>query len=638
MKHWSLKVGVVWSVGVASALGIDLRYAPTPAQREELLSRGWEAAREILEDELLREYRPGMAGRPGSTGTSGYRQWLLLWKWCELLSRREDAGAQALVARHLFEKPGDEKPTFFPIAELPPAEFESAREEVVAAVWKNSRTQLLSNLLPAWLPEPRDIPLSEIVDPVQTLEWVQDPVFSEALFGLLAPEDYAPGVLANLQAMARAAPQKFREYANLALAIAVVYDVKFPEAWPHHQVAREAVPLALEPPEKQFSSWMAANESRQLLTDLRKLRPGHLKFVVDAPLAASEFDWARKETRFSRADLARAFSAVPYRMERVKSGEFDWPGADYTLSAIFRTGGICVDQAYFAMVVGKARGVPTLFFTGQGADGGHAWFGFLKTGDRWEMDAGRYENQNYAVGEALDPQTWLPISDHELRMLAEGYRDRPEYAAARNDLLLAGRLEARGAMDRAAKAYESATAVSPQSPEAWEARGAFLERSGAPAALRKAFHEAALRQFEGRRDLRVRHQLALADLAREAGDAATADSLEKKIVSENRMRRADLSVGAAARRLSDLLEKKEHEKAFQEYRSMLRSLRRTGGGAFFYEVVDPFVRALLASGDSARAREACELARRTLNPSAESILARELDDLARELESGKPGS
>ncbi|MCX7869132.1 MAG: hypothetical protein N2322_04185, partial [Terrimicrobiaceae bacterium] len=219
----------------AWAGGLDLRYPPTSAQREELLAKGWEAARDALEQELLAAYHPGMGQRAGSTGIGAYRQWLLLWKWCELLSRNCEREARALAARHLFEKPGEERPVFCPPSLSPGPEYEPARPEVVSAVWEGSRRELLGQLLPSWLPEPADAPLASFLDVELVKTWVADPVISEALFGLLQPEDYAPGVLANLQAMARAQPGKFREYASLALALAVVYDVRFPDTWPHHQ-------------------------------------------------------------------------------------------------------------------------------------------------------------------------------------------------------------------------------------------------------------------------------------------------------------------------------------------------------------------------------------------------------------------
>jgi tetratricopeptide (TPR) repeat protein len=235
------------------------------------------------------------------------------------------------------------------------------------------------------------------------------------------------------------------------------------------------------------------------------------------------------------------------------------------------------------------------------------------------------------VGEAWDPQNWRPINDHELAALADGFREKATYAASRDDLLMAALFEKRGNPILAAKAYESAVAVCPQLPDAWEARSAYLERTQAPTSVRKAFHESALKQFQTQRDLRVRHQAALAAIAREEGDITTAETIEKQIVTNNRRTRSDLSINAAARRLTTLLENKKTSEALSEYRKLLTSLKKTGGGNFFYEIVVPFANALKDEGETTHAIEAVQLAQKALNPEAGSILDQEFGTLLKDL-------
>ncbi len=630
---------MLFAMGIFPALcplailkGQDLRYPPTPAQREEITAGGWISAREKLSGLLGDSYHPGMAGRPGSTGTRGYAEWMMLWKWCELLSRTEKEAAVDLISRHLYLKPGSDRPVFIQPGYAPGDDLTPAPREAAGQIYENenSRRRMLDELLPKNAPEPSGAPIFERLDPSIVSGWVADPRMSDLLFSTLTGDDYAPGVLWTLQEIQKAHPEAFKSHPALALAIAVVYDTRLPGFWPHHQVDSGLVPMRDIDPSALFASWVEADKSRTLHTKLDAMRPGHLKFVVDAPLNDSEFAWAREKTRFPIAGLAKAFTAVRYDKSRIQSQSFVWSGGDYTLANILATGGICVDQAYFAMIVGKARGVPTLYFRGQGADGGHAWFGFMKTGARWEMDAGRYENQNYASGEALDPQNWRPILDHELKGLAEGFRDQPAYHASKDDLILAALFETRGDASKAAKAYESAVSVCPQNPEAWAARGEFLARSGASPDQQKTFHEAALRQFETRRDLRVRHQETLAEIARGRGDSDAAAAIEKQIISQNRYSRSDLSVNAAARQLAAFVDKGNNDAAFAEYRRLLASLKQTGGGNFHYEIVEPFVNSLRAAGDSTRANEAIEMARKALKPSPGSILDQELSRLAGE--------
>ena len=54
-----------------------------------------------------------------------------------------------------------------------------------------------------------------------------------------------------------------------------------------------------------------------------------------------------------------------------------------------------------AIHVGNAFGQ---LFTGQGQDARHAWFGFLDGEHKWRLDAGRYAEQRFVTGNALDPQ------------------------------------------------------------------------------------------------------------------------------------------------------------------------------------------------------------------------------------------
>ncbi len=612
-----------------SAHALDLRYPPTPAERAALIEKGWPEGREILSQSLEAGYLPGMAGRPGSSGTSGYRQWLNLWKWFDLLSRSESVEATALTRRHLLIVPGQEKPTLLPVGRAPSEGMVPISEERAAQFLAEPqiRAEILGMLLPPGIPDPKDSPVADRFDPEVLAAWVADPVFSDLLFGTITPEDYAPGVLWNLKEIQADHPQAFKEYTALALAIAVVYDSKIPAHWPHNQVDRGLVPIAEISPAAWFQKWVNANESKNLMTDLKLMKPGHLKFVVDAPVSESEYTWALKNARFPRSDFGRAFSAVKYDHRRISNQDFVWNTGDYSLANILDRGGICVDQAYFAMVAGKARGIPTLYFTGQGADGGHAWFGYLKSGDRWEMDAGRYENQNYAVGNALDPQNWYPISDHELKSLAEGFREKAPFTAARDDLLLARLFEERGNQVMAARAYESAVSVCPQYPEAWAERGSFLERSNATSTIQKNFHESALRQFQNQRDLRVRHQQALVRIAREDGDSDGADAIERQIVSQNRRLRSDLSVNAGAKRLMTLLDESKVDDAFTEYRRLLGSLKETGGGNFFYDIVVPFAEVLVEEGQSPRAVEAISQAKKALRPESGSILDQDFDKL-----------
>jgi hypothetical protein len=628
------------SVSVAGlGNGLDLRWASSPAERAKIFADGWVASRDALGNALVAAYQPGGPLRPGSTGVTAYRSWMSLWKWCELLSRNQRQEAARLIADHLRVSPGDERliivgPGCIPNADYKPPEPAQLNQVLSDQAFAG---QLLRQLLPADLADPPDATIAENLNPDILAEWISDEELSRLLFENLSDRDFLPGVLVRLQEIRLANPQKFKEYRALAVALAVVYDQSFPHFWPHRQVDPKSVPIAELPVAERFKFWAGSNEARALLLDLRKLSPAHIKFIVDAPLDLSEFEWARKNAKYQRSEFAKAFDAVTYSAERVKSGRFHWRAGEYTLQNIHQQTGICVDQAYYAMIAGKARGLPTLFFTGQGADGGHAWFGYMKSDNRWELDCGRYKNQNYAVGQALDPQTWLPISDHELEIHAKGLREGLEFFSSQNDILIGRMSERGGDRAKALKAYESAMQVCPQNKAGWAAKADYLRRTDAPLNALKAHHEAALRQFATNRDMRVEQQVALAKIARQQGAFQEAESLERQIVAQNKHRRSDLSVSIAAQKIISLVIAKQLDQAFAEYRRQISNLGGTGGGNFFYDIVQPFAEALVATRDARRAREVLVLARKALKPESGSIIDTELKELEKFVADGSSG-
>ena len=451
-------------------------------------------------------------------------------------------------------------------------------------------------------------------------ELLSDSTVSRMFFSTLSKEDSVPQVLDNLGSIRTSHPQKFREYASLAIAIAVVNDVPVPKGWPHRQVAQELVPASILPVDQQFLRWVAANEALQLLLDPRKLSPSQLKFVVDAFITDDELGWARKYVRLTRSTFENAYFQINYSHERLKAQQYDWTGVPYTLGAIRKIGGICVDQAYYASMAGKALGLPTLFFTGQGSDGGHAWFGYMRSDDQWEIDCGRYSQHNYATGEAMDPQTWQPISDHELKLLAARFRDKQEFGASMNTLAVAEILEKSGESLRAGQAYEKAIQLCPQNADAWSAAAAFLQRSGAPSKERILFHERAKTQFASQADLKVLHQQALISIYQEQGDLDSVKKIEQQILSQNKRRRSDLSVNMAADQLTAMLEAGNMSEAEKLFRRQVYSLSQAGGGNFYYDVAEPYIRVLIEKGDKSEARRSINLVRRKLVPQPGGIL------------------
>ena len=572
-------------------------------------------------------YVPAKGGRPGIAENPAFGVWLDLQQGCELFARSCDAETAALVRRHFFRERSSGNLFFLPPGQAVPEDLQSIEpgEAEAMAGHPQIRAQLEKDALPlgALIPEGT---LAGIAGEKLAGELLTDPALARAFFSTLSEQDYAPMVLKNLRDIREAHPG-WLEYQNLAIALTVVNDSAVPDFWPHIQVTPSLVPKEIPSVATQFARWVAAHKAGRLELDPRKLSPGQLKFVVDAFVSESELEWARKNVRLNRSNFDRAFSEVAYRPERIKTRRFFWNSSPYTLEAIRKKGGICMDQAYYAMIAGKAHGLPTLFFTGQGKDGGHAWFGYMKRDDKWELDVGRYSQQNYAVGQALDPQTWQPISDHELRLLAARFRDKPEFAASMNDLAMAAIFEKNGETAKAAAAYASAVQTCPQNPDAWQRQGEFLARTGAPLEEQKKFHEEAARSLGSSPDLKVRHQNALADLHRKAGDTASAGKIERTIVAQNRRERTDLGVGVAADKVNAAIASGNLDAAAAEFHRQLYALGKNGGGDFLKQVGLPFIQALVKNGKNTRARRAIHTMRQQLSPEPGSLLDMALRDL-----------
>jgi hypothetical protein len=100
----------------------------------------------------------------------------------------------------------------------------------------------------------------------------------------------------------------------------------------------------------------------------------------------------------------------------------------FTLQNIMDCGGVCADQAYFAMEIGKAIGVPTAYASGASSNGSHAWVGFLQSNGRrgwWNFSSGRYDAYKGVKGRVMDPQTRQGISDSDVSLLAEIIDTKP---------------------------------------------------------------------------------------------------------------------------------------------------------------------------------------------------------------------
>ncbi|MBC7367459.1 MAG: hypothetical protein H7343_11730 [Undibacterium sp.] len=447
--------------------------------------------------------------------------------------------------------------------------------------------------------------------------------FSDEFFTLLAPQDNIPAVFQILNSLHQGDPAKFARYASLALAIAVVYDVAPPPWWPHAQVSASALPRKLPAPADAFAWWIKEDIAGRTFHRLTRLPADELKFVVDAAAPFGELTWSQQIADYPLGQLDKAYTMIRNRQDRIANNNPIWPGPTYAMHFILRDGGICVDQAYFATETGKARGVPTLLFYGAGNDGRHAWFGFLDGAQKWQFDAGRYAEQRFVTGLALDPQTWREISDHELKFLAERFRTLPTFRQSQTHVAFAADYLATGSAAAAVNAARKAVAMERRNVTAWETLTvAEVALGRTPRQLETTLREAA-RALQLYPDLEATFVKRVCASLRARGEKSAADAEEAHIALKNQSKRGDLSTQQARDILLRSLSADKLPAQVQVYHSVLNNFGRGAGIGFFDQVVVPFVQHLVQLGDKPAADRAIARARQTLKVEANSQLESE---------------
>ena len=465
----------------------------------------------------------------------------------------------------------------------------------------------------------------------ETVTWLLgDRAFSEAFFNQVSPHDLLPRVMFILENLRESDARRFATYTQLALAIALVYDAAPPPHWPHGQVSVEVLPRRLPNPTDAFKFLTEADQRGVTLHKLANLPVGELRFAVDLSAPFGDLVWAQRSVKFPLATLVKSYEAVRYRTDRIEANEYAWASESYSLPEILKEGGICVDQAYFATQAGKARGVPTLLFAGSGKDGRHAWFGYLGTGQRWVLDAGRYAEQRFVTGVAYDPQTWKLLSDHELLFLSEGFRKLQPYRQSKQQQIFAEVYFRIGKKEAAAVAARKAVNFERRNADAW----AILVAANyglAPLAKEALLREAsqALQRYP---DLAARFTRELVASLNARGEKSAAEFEERSLVRRGQMRgRDDFAVTQAAAVMAAAIQKGDYIEHMRVYRQVLKQYGKDGGIDFYDRVTEPFVIGLLQQGKRGEAVQMLAQTRVALTPEPDSQMDREMKELADKL-------
>jgi hypothetical protein len=475
---------------------------------------------------------------------------------------------------------------------------------------------------------PTDQPIGKNLSP-ETQDWLlSNRAFSAEFFSILKTVDDVPRVFAVLEELHRRDPEKFARYSSLALAISVVYDVPPPDYWPHHQVSVEALSRKLQDPAAPFDYLTREDMLGHTYFSLTQLPAEELKFVVDMAAPVSELEWSLKAVSLPLDQLEGAYTMVKYRMDRsAKEEQMVWTGKPYTLQAILEDGGICIDQAYFASEVGKARGVPTLMFMGAGQDGRHAWFGFLDSGRKWRLDVGRYAEQRLVTGVAFDPQTWESISDHELQFLSEGFRALPSFMESRVHEEFAQEFLQSGDAASAARSARMAVNFERRNLPAWETLVAADAKLNIGAAQEEGVMREAALALAKYPDLMITYENRVCASLRARGETSLADYEERGIAERLKGDRADLAVQQASSILSRSIATQPVPEQIATYNAILAQFAHGAGAIFFDEIVTAFAEHLGQVNMRPQARDAVERAREALDVQPGSQISTDMDRL-----------
>jgi hypothetical protein len=229
------------------------------------------------------------------------------------------------------------------------------------------------------------------------------------------PEDDVAGAYGILEKLAERWPQDVADragFGELVAAVCVVYDKP-----PEHPTLEQggasptgASPARVDPLE--VFEFFKGSWGRLMYRD--RLPAELLTHMVDVHSSVEDLRWAQKAYAGNMA-IGKVYSSIVYDTASFKFGRPKKVFKDgYTLRNIKKVGGVCAEQAYFASEAAKAIGVPSVFITGEGADVGHAWVGYLKNvGNRsaWDLTEGRFGDYKTLQGRVDDAHTGKETTD-----------------------------------------------------------------------------------------------------------------------------------------------------------------------------------------------------------------------------------
>ena len=271
-----------------------------------------------------------------------------------------------------------------------------------------------------WLPESEIRELQIDTYSGKFFKWMlTDNEAMEEFLLVIRPEDDSSKVLEFLMEVWNVNEEKYAEYFSLALACAVVFEQ--PMRIPHPIRASASEGESQVDPMQRYLWYVENNEKGRLQGPVKRMSARDLVWVVCAPIATSEMEWAIRKVRLRRKTWGQAYGMVDYLMERAVDGVN--PYEEYSFEEILKEGGICGDQSYFCANTARVNGIPALILTGTTSGGPHAWVGLQVDEGEWTTGVGRIGG--VSKGQTTHPQTGERITEQEILL----WNDRSHQSA-----------------------------------------------------------------------------------------------------------------------------------------------------------------------------------------------------------------
>jgi hypothetical protein len=428
--------------------------------------------------------------------------------------------------------------------------------------------------------------------------WGRTDVIEELLV-TMEPQDDGAKVLDFLVAAWSADTEKFEKYRALAIACAVVFDrpMAIPNPLGGYGSDGRVDPL------QRYRWYIEKNEKGKLAAPVDRSEARDLVWVVCAPVANSELEWAVDKMKLSRRNWGGAYGMVQYLMERAVDGLN--PYKEYSFEEILKEGGVCADQSYFCVNTARALGIPGMILGGETDLGGHAWAGLKLDADEWSTTTGRIGG--VSKGQAENPQTGGSITEQEILHWNQRHQRSPAaIAGVWRHLWLADFFAHTNRDAECAQLIHLVNQIGPSFPESWRALYGLLEAqttlAGEPP---KPVNLAEWQDFAKRMRREFKDNPRMAQLAADAEmeyvfpytDAGAAERsliVERRRIERMSPEQKDL-IAESLKRQADLIEQRGEANALTEVSQLYdRAMRDYGGSITGFKMMssDYFARML----------------------------------------------